>query len=109
MLSIAWAMGQPPQGGQAGAPDIFMSFLPLMVIFIIFYFLMIRPQQTKAKAHREMLAAVKKGDKVITTGGIYAVVESVDESTVTLKISENVKVKFGKSFITTIRGSHDGD
>lgn len=46
---------------------------------------------------------------MITTGGIYAVVESVDESTVTLKISENVKVKFGKSFITTIRGSHDGD
>lgn len=61
-----------------------------------FYFLLIRPQQQKAKQHKYMLANLKRGDKVITTGGIYGLVESVGNKSVTLKVSENIKVKFGK-------------
>lgn len=97
---IAWAMG-PGQGGDQGGG--LMSFLPLILIFVIFYFLLIRPQQRKAKEHRQMIENLKKGDKVITSGGIYGVIEAVGTNTVTLKISENVKVKFGKTYIAMVR------
>ncbi|KWT77389.1 preprotein translocase subunit YajC [Candidatus Magnetominusculus xianensis] len=108
--NLAWAMGAPPPSGQAaGAPDMFMSFFPLIVIFGIFYLLLIRPQQKKAKEHKEMLGNVKKGDKVITTGGIYGLVETVGDTTVVLKIAENVKVKFGKSFIAAVRVNQEED
>ncbi|MCG6552357.1 MAG: preprotein translocase subunit YajC [Candidatus Magnetominusculus sp. LBB02] len=108
--SLAWAMGAPPPSGQAaGAPDMFMSFFPLIVIFGIFYLLLIRPQQKKAKEHKEMLNNIKKGDKVITSGGVYGLVESVGDNTVVLKIAENVKVKFGKSFVAAVRGNQEED
>ncbi|MDA8087760.1 MAG: preprotein translocase subunit YajC [Nitrospiraceae bacterium] len=81
----------------------FSSFLPLILIFVIFYFLLIRPQQKKAKEHRQMLEAIKKGDKVITQGGIYGVVDQVDQHTLMLKIAENVKVKIGKAYIAAVR------
>jgi preprotein translocase subunit YajC len=108
--SIAWAMGPAQQGSQPGGPQaIFTSFLPLIIIFAIFYFLLIRPQQKRAKEHREMLNALRKGDKVITNGGIYGVVESVGEKTVTLKIAENTKIKIGKAYIATVRTSAEED
>ncbi len=109
-LDLAYAMGPAPQSGQGGgAAGILTSLLPLIIIFVIFYFLLIRPQQKRAKEHRQMLANLKKGDKVITSGGIYGVVEGVGENTVTLKISENVKVKFGKGYIATIRPASEED
>ncbi len=107
IVSNAWAMGAP--GGEGGSPDVFASFLPLIIIFAIFYFLLIRPQQKKSKEHKEMLASIKKGDKVITNGGIYGLVEAVGEKTVTIKIAENIKVKFGKGYIATIRTSAEED
>ncbi len=108
--ALAWAMGPSPQSGAQGGPQsMFASFLPLIIIFAIFYFLLIRPQQKRAKQHREMISAMKKGDKVITSGGIYGVIESVSERTVVLKIAENTKVKFGKNNIATIRTTADED
>jgi len=104
---IAWAMA--PSQGQQGGGSAFTSFLPLILIFVIFYFLLIRPQQKKAKAHRQMLEAVKKGDKVVTSGGIYGLVEAVGPSTVVLKIAENVKVKFGKAYIAEVRPPTEED
>lgn len=100
LVALAWAEGAAPQGGGG---NILTSVLPLVLIFVIFYFLLIRPQQKRAKEHKQMLEAVKKGDKVITSGGIYGVVESVERNTVTLKIAENVKVKFGKAYIAAVR------
>ena len=87
----------------------FASFLPLIMIFAIFYCLLIRPQQKRAKQHKEMLGAIKKGDKIITSGGIYGVVESVSDKTVVVKVAENTKVKFGKGNIAAIRSSADED
>ncbi|MBF0564138.1 MAG: preprotein translocase subunit YajC [Nitrospirae bacterium] len=108
--NLAWAMGQGPGGGQPQGPEgMFMSFLPLIIIFVIFYFLLIRPQQKKAREHKDMLENIKKGDKVITSGGIYGLVENVSDKTVTLKIAENVKVKFGKSYVGTVRSTADED
>ena len=109
-IDIAYAMGPAPQGGQAGGPgSMLTSLLPLVLIFVIFYFLLIRPQQKRAKEHRQMLDNIKKGDKVTTSGGIYGVVESVGTNTVTLKIAENVKVKFGKGNIAAIRPPSEED
>ena len=109
-IDIAYAMGPAPQAGQAGgASSMLTSLLPLVLIFVIFYFLLIRPQQKRAKEHRQMLDNIKKGDKVITSGGIYGVVESVGTNTLTLKIAENVKVKFGKGNIAAIRPPSEED
>ena len=69
------------------------SMVPLILMFVIFYFLLIRPQQKKAKEHSNMLAALKKGDRVVTSGGIYGKVSSLDESTVTLEVAEKVRIK----------------
>lgn len=107
---IAYAMGATPQGGQPGSPmGAAASLIPLVLIFVIFYFLLIRPQQKKAKEHKSMLESIKRGDKVITSGGIYGVVESVETNTLTLKIAENVKVKFGKGYIAAIRTTAEED
>lgn len=106
--SIAFAMGGPPggAGGEApGAGGFVASFLPLILIFVVFYFLLIRPQSKKAKEHKQMLDNLKKGDKVMTTGGIYGFIEELDEKTVVLKvgISNDVKVKVDRNFIAGLR------
>ena len=104
LISDAYAMGpQQAADGAGGAQGMLMTFAPLIIIFAIFYFLLIRPQQKKAKEVKAMLDALKKGDKVITAGGIYGVVESTDATVVVLKIAENVKVKVGRNAIVTIR------
>ena len=74
------------------------QFIPLILIFIIFYFFLIRPQQKKAKEHKNMVKAVKRGDKVITSGGIFATVEKVmDNDKVEVSISDNVNIELVKS------------
>ena len=104
-VSEAWAMGPAPEGGQGGSP--LAGFLPLILIFAIFYFLLIRPQQKKAKDHRTMLEAVKKGDKVVTSGGIHGLVEAVGKNTITVKIAENVRVKIGRANVAAIRATEE--
>ncbi|MHB8881451.1 MAG: preprotein translocase subunit YajC [Thermodesulfovibrionales bacterium] len=104
---LAYAMGPAAQGGGQGQAGGLMQFLPLVLIFVIFYFLMIRPQQKKAKEHKAMLDNLKKGDKVVTSGGIFGLVEEVRPDTVTLKVAENVRVKFGKGYIAGLRESDD--
>ena len=83
--------------------DAFLSFLPLILIFVIFYFLLIRPQQKKMKAHKEMLSKIKRGDEIITSGGIYCKVSRViDENKIEAEISNNVKVVISKPTITSV-------
>ena len=74
------------------------QFLPLILIFIIFYFFLIRPQQKKAKEHKNMVNAIKRGDKIITSGGIFATVERVmDNDKVEVSISDNINIELVKS------------
>ena len=83
--------------------DAFLSFLPLILIFVIFYFLLIRPQQKKMKEHKEMLSKIKRGDEIITAGGIYCKVSRViDENKIEAEISNNVKVVISKPTITSV-------
>jgi preprotein translocase subunit YajC len=109
LIDIAYAMGANPEGSGGQGGELMGSLIPLILIFVIFYLLLIRPQQKRAKAHREMIANLKKGDKVITSGGVYGVIEAVGTNTVTVKIAENVKVKFGKSYIAAVRAPAEED
>ncbi|BCD60769.1 MULTISPECIES: preprotein translocase subunit YajC [unclassified Nitratiruptor] len=83
---------------QQGA-NILGSLLPLIIIFAIFYFLIIRPQQQQAKKHKEMVNSLKKGDKIVTSGGIIAEVVKNEEDFIKAKIDDNTEVKIDKSFI----------
>ena len=108
-MAYAMAPGQPGGSGQGGAAGLLTSIVPLVLIFVIFYFLLIRPQQKKAKDHKNMIDNLKKGDKIITSGGIYGVIEAVGANTVTIKVGENTKVKLGKAYVAAIRASSDED
>ncbi len=99
MISEAFAMGQSGGQGQAGG---IVGFLPIIVLFVIFYFLLIRPQQKKAKEHREMIANLKKGVRIITSGGIYGNIISIDETTIGLEIAEKVKIKITRGNVAAI-------
>jgi len=84
---------------QAGQPGIIASLLPLLILFAIFYFLVILPQQKQAKKHKEMVDALKKGDKIVTAGGIIAEVVKNEEDFIKAKINDNVEVKITKDAI----------
>ncbi len=86
----------------AATPNPILSFVPIILIFVIFYFLLIRPQQQKQKQHAEMVSKLKKGDHVITTGGIYGIISTVKDRTVLLKIDENVKIEVQKNCISYV-------
>ena len=104
MISTAYAMGQAGgQGGQAGG---IAGFLPLIILFAIFYFLLIRPQQKKAKEHREMIANLKKGNRIVTSGGIYGTIQSIDDTTIGLEIAEKVKIKVTRGNVAAVISDH---
>jgi len=75
------------------------QFVPLILIFVVFYFLLIRPQQKKAKEHQNYLANLKKGDRIITGGGIHGVIAGLTDTVVTLEIAENVRIKVSRGAI----------
>jgi preprotein translocase subunit YajC len=101
MLGLAFAMGTPPAGGGGGQSAI-MQIFPLILMFGIFYFLLIRPQQKKAKEHRALIDALKKGDQVITAAGIYGKVTSVEENIVALEIAPGINIKISKGHIASL-------
>lgn len=86
----------------AGAPNPIMTFLPLILLFVVFYFLMIRPQMKRQKEHRNMVAALSKGDEVVTNGGIAGKVDDVGESFITVEIAPNVKIKLQKGAVQQV-------
>ena len=92
-ISDAWAQG----GGQA-EPSL-LSFLPLIVIFVIFYFLLIRPQSKRAKEHKQMVENLAKGDEVVTNGGLYGRITKVGENFVNLEVAEGIEVKVQKQMV----------
>ena len=97
---ISDAMAQSA-GGQSGGFD-FTAILPLIIMFGIFYFLLIRPQQKKAKEHKSLVAALKKGDEIITNGGLLAKVTEVGDNFLTCNIAEKVEIKIQSHAVTTV-------
>ena len=86
----------------AGSGSMLMSVLPFGLIILIFYFFIIRPQNKKQKETEKMLNALKKGDKVITVGGIHGVVSSTKEKTVIVKVDDNTKIEFSRNAIASV-------
>ncbi|CCO24317.1 preprotein translocase subunit YajC [Maridesulfovibrio hydrothermalis] len=99
---IAHAMGATGQQAQGGPMGALGSFLPLILMFAIFYFLLIRPQQKKAKQHKEMLAGVQRGDRILTGGGLYGRVMSVDGDELTVELAEGVQVKLDRGYVANL-------
>lgn len=95
------AMAQPPAQGQQANP--LSAFMPLILIFIIFYFLLIKPQHKKQKELQQMLSSIQKGDKVITTGGIHGIVANVKDDIVSVKVADNVRIDVSRSCIATLK------
>ena len=100
MATQAFAMaGNAAQGGQQGYEGIIM----LVAMFAIFYFLLIRPQQKRAKQHKELVGALKAGEQVVTAGGLHGKITSVEETTVVVEVATGVKVKMNRSAITEVK------
>ena len=96
MIDVAYALGAPAGGEPQGG---FAAFLPLIIIFAIFYFLLILPQQRKMKKHREFLDGLEKGKTVVTSGGIHGKITGLTESVVTMEIANDVKIKISRDQI----------
>lgn len=95
LIAPAYAQAAP-QG------DPLMSFLPLIILVVLFWFMLIRPQMKRSKEHREMLGKLAKGDEVITSGGVAGVVRDIGENYLTVEIAENVPVKMQKSAVISV-------
>lgn len=105
-MDIAYAMGQAGAPGAQGGGGLLSSpLLPIILMLAIMWFLMIRPQQKKQKEHREMLSNLKKGDMIITTGGIYGRITGVADNVLTVEIADKVRVKVGRGYISDLAQS----
>jgi preprotein translocase subunit YajC len=98
---VAYAMA-PPAGGDGGIGGALGSLMPLILMFVIFYFLLIRPQQKKQKQHREMLASLKKGDKVLTGGGMYGRIVEVDGDVLRVDLGNDMIVEVNRNFVSAM-------
>jgi preprotein translocase subunit YajC len=102
LATILLWMQPPAQGADAGSSMI--STLVMFAFIIgIFYFMIIRPQQKRSKEREKLLSAIKKGDKVVTSGGLYGTVAGLDEKTVLIEVADNVKMKFERGAIASVR------
>ncbi|HTF92740.1 MAG TPA: preprotein translocase subunit YajC [Verrucomicrobiae bacterium] len=98
MIDLAYAQAAPGAGG----PGPIMTVFPFILIFVIMYFMVIRPQQKKGKEHQEMLKKLKKNDEVMTSGGIYGKVVDLKETIVTLEIAPNVRIRVHRPQISEV-------
>ena len=104
MIGVAYAQGAGAAGPAGGG---IAQFIPLILIFIVFYFLLIRPQQKKAKEQQDFLNNLKKGDKVMTGGGIHGQITGLTDSAVTLEISDGVRIKVHRGYVLAIPSAAD--
>ena len=106
-VDVVLAGAAPPGGG--GSTALMTQVVFFVAIFAIFYFLMIRPQQKQKRDREEMLRAIKKGDRVVTTGGLHGTVTGLNEHTVTVRVDNQVKLEFDRSAIGRIVPEGQGD
>jgi preprotein translocase subunit YajC len=102
IFSALFAFSQPAQTGARPQGSMLTAMIPFILVFVIFYFLLIRPQRTKQKRHQEMVEQLKSGDKVITSGGIHGTVMGIQKDRIELKIAANVKIDIAKNSIAVI-------
>jgi preprotein translocase subunit YajC len=113
------ALAPPPGGEGQGAPGcapggegkggMGSMLVPLLLMFAIFYFLLIRPQQKRTKEHQKMVSELQKGDKVVTAGGVHGVVSSIKDTTIMVKVAENVKLEVSRGSISRVEKKASAD
>ncbi|MCD6561953.1 MAG: preprotein translocase subunit YajC [Deltaproteobacteria bacterium] len=102
MNSLVYAMGGMGSGGAGGQGSGITTFIPLILMFVIFYFLLIRPQQKKTKQHRELLSALKKGDRIVSSGGLHGVITGLANDVITVEIAPKIRVKVSRNSIAGV-------
>lgn len=102
LLSFFISDALAENGAAASQQPGLMGFLPLIIIFVIFYFLLIRPQSKRAKEHRNMVSNLSKGDEVVTNGGLLGRIEELDENFITLEIADNVRVRVQRNAVGSL-------
>lgn len=105
-IASAWA-----DGPAAAQPDMLSAIAPFAILFIVFYFLLIRPQQKRAKEHRQMVAALAKGDEVVTGGGLIGRITELGDNFVEVEVAENVRIRVQRQMLTGVlpKGTLKGD
>jgi len=101
-------MAAPP-GGEGGGGGGLINLLPIVLLFFILYFFMIRPQNKKQKETQRMLSELKKGDRVVSIGGIHGVIQNVREHSVVLKVDEDCKIEFSRNAIASVEAAGKGE
>lgn len=101
LIDTAYALGAPPEGGGAARP--IASLLPILLIFLVFYLLILRPQMKKQKAHQKMIDELQKGDEIVTSGGIHGTIVNLKDDIVVLKIAENVKIELSRAAVAHVK------
>jgi preprotein translocase subunit YajC len=91
-----------PTAPSAAGPNPLASFIPIILIFIIMYFVLLRPQMRRQKDQQRLIAALKTGDRVVTAAGIHGMITNVKDTTVTVKVADNVKIEMEKSAVTAV-------
>jgi preprotein translocase subunit YajC len=104
-IGVAEAMGLPGGGSGGSGSGGFAGLIPLVLMFVIFYFLLIRPQQKKSRQHKDILANLKRGDSVITSGGIYGRIAEINDNIIVLEVADKVRIKVARGFISGLAGS----
>ena len=105
MLTLAFAQSaaQPAQAATQGQSSPLMSLLPIALIFVIFYFLLIRPQKKQQQDHAKMIEGLVKNDDVVTSGGIFGTIVNIQDDIVTLRIDDNTRIKIQKGSISKLK------
>jgi len=103
-IAHAWAMGSPKGGEEQGPAGTLGLFAPMILVFLIFYFLLIRPQAKQQKKQKALIKGIQRGDEVVTAAGIHGKITSVTEETVGIEIAENVRIRVDKKQISRVKG-----
>lgn len=98
-ISDAWAEAAPAAAGQ---PDLFGTLMPFAILFVVFYFLLIRPQQKRAKEHRKMIDNLAKGDEIVTAGGLVGKVVELGDNFIEMEVADNVRVKIQRPMLASV-------
>ena len=108
MIDLAYAMGPPP-GGSNNPLSVIIQLVPMILVFAIFFFLLIRPQQREKRRRADMLAGLKKGDRIVTTGGLIGTIVGMNERVVTLRVADSVRVECLRSAINGLYGTVEAE
>lgn len=101
LISTAHAIGGSGQGGGSANP--IASLLPFVLMFVVLYLLILRPQMKKQKAQQRMIDELEKGDQVVTSGGIHGVIQSIKDDVIVVKIAENVKIELSRAAVSRVK------